>query len=86
MNETLAGCDWGWVEVALEPQNRVLVLTHSAAPSVGAGVEANGGWITAVLEGLYGAWLAAQPGSDPTLAARRVGATAATVTLRYGRE
>jgi hypothetical protein len=85
MNEALAGCDWGWVELALDPQDRALVLTHSAAPFVAAGAEAGGVWIAAVLEGLYGAWLGAQPGSDPSLAPRRVAATAATVTLRYGR-
>ncbi|MDO9708073.1 cellulose biosynthesis protein BcsD [Paracraurococcus lichenis] len=85
MNEALAGCDWGWVEVSLDPQDRSLVLTHSAAPSIAAGTEANGAWIAAVLEGLYGAWLGGQPGADAGLSPRRVGGTSATVTLRYGR-
>lgn len=85
MNEALAACDWGWVEVALDPQDRSLVLTHSAAPSVAAGAEANAAWMAAVLEGLYGAWLGGQPGADASLAPRRAAMTAATVTLRYGR-
>ena len=85
INEALAGCDWGWVEISLDPQDRSLVLAHSAAPSIAAGAEANGTWIAAVLEGLHGAWLGAQPGSDPALAPRRVAATPATITLRYGR-
>jgi len=85
MNEALAGCDWGWVEIQLDPQDRSLVLTHSAAPCVLAGAEMGNGWMGAVLEGLYGAWLGGQPGTDPSLAPRRVAGTPATVTLRYGR-
>jgi hypothetical protein len=85
MNEALAVSDWGWVEVALDPQDRALVLTHCAAPAIAAGAEANGDWIAAVLEGLYGNWLGGQPGADRSLAPRRVGATAGTITLRYGR-
>jgi hypothetical protein len=85
MSEALASCDWGWVEVSLDPQDRSLVLTHCAAPSVATGAESGGAWIAAVLEGLYGAWLGAQPGADPGLAPRRVSVTPAAVTLRYGR-
>ena len=85
MNECRAGCDWGWVEIGLDPQDRSLVLSHNAAPSIAAGAEASGAWIAAVLEGLYGAWLGSQPGSDPGLAPRRLAATASTITLRYGR-
>jgi CRP-like cAMP-binding protein len=48
------------------------VLTHSAAPCVLAGAEMGNGWMGAVLEGLYGAWLGGQPGTDPSLAPRRV--------------
>ncbi|TCZ57821.1 cellulose biosynthesis protein BcsD [Roseicella aquatilis] len=85
MNEALAACDWGWVEVALDQHDRSLLLAHSAAPAVAAGTEMDGHWIGAVLEGLYGHWLGAQPGADPTLAPRRTGAGGATLTLRYGR-
>jgi hypothetical protein len=73
------------VEIGLDPQDRSLVLTHSAAPSLAAGAEASGAWIAAVLEGLHGAWLGGQPGADPALAVRRVAATASAITLRYGR-
>ena len=85
MNEALAASDWGWVEIGLDQQDRSLLLTHNAAPAVAAGAEGQGGWIAAVLEGLYGTWLAAQPGADQAMAPRRVAATAATITLRYGR-
>jgi len=85
INEALAAADWGWVEIALDPQDRSLVLTHTAAPSIAAGTEANGAWIAAVLEGLHGAWLGSQPGADPSLAPRKVAASASAVTLRYGR-
>ena len=85
MNEALAACDWGWVEISLDPQDRSLVLSHNAAPSIAAGAEASGVWIAAVLEGLHGAWLGGQPGADPALAPRQVAATTSTITLRYGR-
>lgn len=85
MNEALAACDWGWVEIGLDQQDRSLLLTHSAAPSIAAGAEGHGGWIAAVLEGLYGTWLSAQPGADQAMAPRRMGVAGATITLRYGR-
>lgn len=85
MNEALAACDWGWVEVALDQNDRSLHLSHYAAPAVSVGAEANPGWIAAVLEGLHGAWLGNQPGADPGFAPRRVAADGAVITLRYGR-
>jgi hypothetical protein len=85
MNEVLAAADWGWVEVALDPGDRTLVLLHRAAPAVATGADPAGGWIAAVLEGLYGTWLAAQPGAEPNLVPRRVGAADGSITLRYGR-
>jgi Cellulose synthase subunit D len=85
MNEALAAADWGWVEISLDPQDRALVLTHAAAPSVAAGPAADGLWIGAVLEGLYGAWLGGQAGADPGMAVRRTQAAAGSFTLRYGR-
>jgi hypothetical protein len=85
MNEVLAAADWGWVEIALDPGDRTLVLMHCAAPAVATGADPTGGWIGAVLEGLYGAWLAAQPGAEANLVPRRVGAIGGTMTLRYGR-
>ena len=85
MNDALAAADWGWVEISLDPQDRALVLAHFAAPWVTAGHEANGHWIAAVLEGLYGTWLSGQAGADPAMVVRRVAATPSTITLRYGR-
>lgn len=85
MNEVLAAADWGWVEIALDPGDRTLVLLHCAAPAVATEADPAGGWIGAVLEGLYGAWLAAQPGAEPQLMPRRAGAAGGTLTLRYGR-
>lgn len=85
MNEVLAAADWGWVEIALDPGDRTLVLMHCAAPAVATGADPIGGWIAAVLEGLYGTWLAAQPGAEPNLMPRRVGAAGGSITLRYGR-
>ena len=45
-----------------------------------------GGWIGAVLEGLYAAWMAAQPGADTNLVARRTAVLPGQVSLRYGRD
>lgn len=85
INEALAAVDWGWAEIALDPNERVLVVTHCAAPAVATGADPSGGWIGAVLEGLYGTWLAAQPGAEASLLPRRIGTTAGMITLRYGR-
>lgn len=85
MNEAVAATDWGWVEIALDPNDRALVLTHCAAPAVATGADPTGGWIGAVLEGLYGTWLAAQPGAEASLSPRRLSAAAGSITLRYGR-
>lgn len=85
MNEILAAADWGWVEVTLDTQERALVLTHCAAPAVGTGADPSGGWLVAVLEGLYGAWLAGQPGAERGMMPRRASGSAGTVVLRYGR-
>lgn len=86
MNDALAATDWGWVEIALNQQEGVLLLTHVAAPAVASSGDGQAEWIIAVLEGLYAAWLGSQPGADQSLVLRRQGATPATITLRYGRE
>lgn len=85
MNEVLAAADWGWVEIALDPGDRTLVLMHRAAPAVATGADPGGGWIAAVLEGIYGSWLAAQPGAEANLLPRRVAVAGGSITLRYGR-
>ncbi len=85
MNDALAASDWGYVELGLEPNERVVVLNHNAAPLVATAGDPSGAWFGAVLEGLYGTWLAAQPGAEPSLVPRRVAVAGATITLRYGR-
>lgn len=85
MNEVLAAADWGWADLALDPNDRMLVITHCAAPAVGTGADPSGSWIGAVLEGLYGAWLGAQPGAEPSLVPRRAGTQPGMITFRYGR-
>jgi hypothetical protein len=85
MNEALAASDWGYVEIGLDPNERVLLLSHCAAPAIATRTDPSGGWIGAVLEGLYGAWIASQAGAEPSLQPARVSATPAVVTLRYGR-
>ena len=86
MNDVLAQTDWGYVEIALDPNERVLMLSHAAPPTIATAADPTGGWIAAVVEGLLGAWLAAQPGAEPSISPRRVSSTPALITLRYGRE
>jgi hypothetical protein len=44
-----------------------------------------GTWLAAVLEGLYSGWMAAQPGSEPSLAVELQGpANADALVMRYG--
>jgi hypothetical protein len=62
MNEALASATWGHVALELDPQDRRLRFRHSAAPCVSTPHDPAGAWIGPVLEGLYGAWLSAQPG------------------------
>ncbi len=85
VNEALAAADWGWAEIALDPNDRALVVTHCAAPLVATGADPSGGWVGAVLEGLYGTWFGNQPGAEPSLVPRRTGTGPGRVLLRYGR-
>jgi len=85
MNDVLAAADWGFVQIALDNQARALLLTHHAAPVVTTHHDAAGLWISAVLEGLYAAWLATQPGAQGDVPLRREPLAAGQVTLRYGR-
>ncbi len=86
MNDMLAQIDWGYIEIAFDPNERALVLTHAAPPTIATASDPSGGWIAAVLEGLFGAWVSAQPGAEPSLAPRRIAASPAQITLRYGRD
>ncbi len=85
VNEALAAADWGWAEIALDPNDRALVVTHCAAPCVATGADPSGGWVGAVLEGLYGTWFANQPGAEPSLVPRRTSSRPGVILLRYGR-
>lgn len=85
INDALAATAWGYAEIAVDIDGRRLVVTHHAAPAIGVGEDAEGSWVAAVLEGLYGTWFASQPGADPTLAPRAVACTAGHALLRYGR-
>lgn len=85
INDALAAAEWGFCRMAVDVETRRLVVTHLAAPAIGAGDDADGGWVGAVLEGLYGGWLSEQPGADATLAAEVAGYAPGETILRYGR-
>ena len=85
MNDVLAAADWGYVQLSLDATAKALVINHAAAPLVSTHHDATGTWVTAVLEGLYGTWLAGQPGAEGQVPIRRSPASAGSVSLRYGR-
>lgn len=86
MNDALATLGWGRTRLALNEAERALAITHTGLPRIGAAGTPPGTWLAALLEGLYGAWMAQQPGSDPNLAARLAGPpTPETITLRFSR-
>jgi hypothetical protein len=86
MNEALAAAAWGHVALELDPQDRQLRFTHSAAPCVAAPGDEAGAWLGPVLEGLYAAWLGAQPGGEDAgpAALRLVSLEPGLAKLRYG--
>jgi len=86
MNDVLAAAGWGRARLELNEAERTVLITHTGLPRIGSLGSPAGTWLSALLEGLYSAWMAQQPGSTPTLAARRVTpGDAATVMLRFGR-
>ena len=86
MNDALEAVGWGTVAVRIDEAERVLVLTHAGLPRIGSLGTPPGQWLSAMLEGLYEAWFAQQPGSQPTLSAARVtSGDGEAVTLRFGR-
>lgn len=86
MNEALATLGWGRTRLSLNETERALAITHTGLPRIGSTGTPPGTWLAALLEGLYGAWMAQQPGSDPTLAARLATPPSPdTITLRFGR-
>lgn len=85
MNEALAAADWGYVQLSLDVNHRTVLLRHVAAPLVGTHADLAGSWVGSVLEGLYGAWFSHQPGAEPGIHVRRVGAEGGAMLLRYAR-
>ena len=86
MNDALESLGWGGVSLTLNETDRVLLLTHAGLPRIGSLGTPSGQWLSALLEGLYEAWFAQQPGSQPALSASRIPSGDATaVTLRFGK-
>lgn len=85
VNEALATAGFGRCEMALDVAAHRLVVTHHDVPTAAAGEDAEGHWVTAVLEGLYSTWLAEQPGADPSLQPSVVSYAPGSATLHYGR-
>jgi hypothetical protein len=83
INDALASAEWGFCRIAYDSHGHRLILTHGAAPAVGAGGDSDGAWAGAVLEGLYGAWLAGQPGANGTLKPRLVRWVPGEAVLHY---
>lgn len=85
MNEALAAAEWGFCRLTFDSAACQLLITHGAAPAVGTNEDADGAWAGAVLEGLYGAWFAGQPGADAALRPVISGWTPGEAVLHYGR-
>ena len=71
INERLGELGWGNARLDLNEAEHCLVITHMEMPHLGAAGDPPGTWLSAVLQGLYEAWIAAQPGGDPALVAQR---------------
>lgn len=86
MNAVLECIGWGRTRLSLHEAERALVFTHTGVPRVGGLGEPPGLWLAAALEGLYEAWMEAQPGADAGVGARRLaGGSADEVLIRYAR-
>jgi hypothetical protein len=86
MNEALATLGWGKTTLTLEQGERQLTILHTGLPRLGGAGQPPGLWLSATLEGLYEAWIAQQPGSDPRLVARRYATPSpGTIALHYGK-
>lgn len=86
MNDALDNLGWGAVALNLDEADRSLFITHAGLPRIGSLGTPGGQWLSAILEGLYEAWFAQQPGSQPALSALRVPTgDGSAVTLRFGK-
>ncbi|MBX5452527.1 MAG: hypothetical protein K6U10_01150 [Acidobacteriia bacterium] len=84
MNDALAESGWGSVRLLLDEEARTLRIVHVGLPRIGSAGTPPGTWLSCLLEGLYTAWMAAQPGSDPNLAAKIQQLSAGdTIVLAY---
>jgi hypothetical protein len=82
-NDFLRAQGWGEARFDLQESDRSLLITHTGLPRLGAAGEPPGTWLTALLEGLYTAWLGHMPGADKSLVARRLRASPEVTLLRY---
>ncbi len=86
LNDALDTLGWGSVTLHVNEADRALEVTHSGLPRIGSLGTPAGQWLSALLEGLYDAWLAQQPGSKPSLTARRLDrGEGDVVVVSYGR-
>ena len=72
INDALENLGWGSVSLHVNEADRALEVTHTGMPRIGSLGSPAGQWLSALLEGLYDAWLGQQPGSKPALGARRL--------------
>ena len=84
-NDALESIGWGHVRFQLEEVQVKLRVVHGGLPRVGSLGGPSGHWLSALLEGLYDGWLAQQPGSSPSLSARRIEESGSSVVMVYGR-
>ena len=84
-NDALDLIGWGHVRFELEEAQIKLRVVHDGLPRLGSLGGPAGHWLSALLEGLYDGWLGQQPGSIPTLSARRVESSGTSVVMVYGR-
>ena len=88
VNEVLADLGWGHARFELDEASRILNIAHERLPAFDDAAGQGPAWLSAVLEGLYTAWLAQLPhaGSASFVARRRWPAQASgSVALVYGR-
>ena len=84
-NDALGAIGWGSVRFELQEAQVALRVIHDGLPRIGSLGSPSGQWLGAMLEGLYDGWFSQQPGSKPSLSARRMPGDGAGVVLRYGR-
>ncbi|MFC3126705.1 cellulose biosynthesis protein BcsD [Pseudoroseomonas globiformis] len=84
MNEVLAGLGWGYLALHLDEADRSLRLVLRAAPCLPVAADVAGAWLGTVLEGVFGAWLAAQQGGDAAARVSLLQTVPGLMVFRYG--